>query len=161
MLGHESLLALALACAPMIDPETALRLVKQESGGNPYAIGINGPYRLSHQPTTKAQAVSIARTLIDAGVSVDMGLGMINSSNMRRLNVTLGDLFDPCANLRAMQQVLGQNYARAVKRRGPGQQALQEALSEYNTGSPTRGMHNGYVGKIYGQSQQTPGGVKP
>ena len=49
----------------------------------------------------------------------------------------------------------------ASKRRGPGQQALQEALSEYNTGSPTRGLHNGYVGKIYGQSQQTPGGVKP
>jgi type IV secretion system protein VirB1 len=149
MLMPELLLSLTLACAPMVHPDTALRLVKHESGNNPFAIGINGPYRLSPQPKSRAQAVATAQMLMNAGLSIDMGLGQINSRNLPWLGLTLESVFDPCMNLRAMQVVLLKGYEKAAKTHGPGQQALVAALSTYNTGHPERGVRNGYVASVF------------
>jgi type IV secretion system protein VirB1 len=133
----------------MVHPHTTLKLVKHESGTNPYAIGINGPYRLSPQPTSKKQAIATAKMLLNAGMSIDMGLAMINSHNLKSLGLTVETVFDPCTNLNAMQTVLTTAYDKAVKRNGPGQKALAEALSEYNTGNASRGIRNGYVSSVY------------
>jgi len=145
----EALLSLSLSCAPLVHPQTALRLVQHESGSNPYAIGVNGPYRLSFQPQNLQQAVATARMLLSANLSIDMGLGMINSRNLAPLGLTLESVFDPCTNLAAMQALLSKAYAQAAKRRGEGQAALMEALSIYNTGNPVNGLRNGYVGSVY------------
>lgn len=149
MLMPELLLSLTLACAPMVHPDTALRLVKHESGNNPFAIGINGPYRLSPQPKSRAQAVATAQMLLNAGLSIDMGLGQINSRNLSWLGLTLETVFDPCLNLRAMQVVLLSGYDKAVKTHGPGQKSLITALSIYNTNHPERGIRNGYVAAVF------------
>ncbi len=148
MLMPELLLSLSLACAPMVHPETTLRLIKHESGNNPYAIGINGPYRLSPQPQSHAQAVATAKMLLNAGLSIDLGLGQINSKNLTGLGLTLESVFEPCTTLRAMQVILTSGYAKAMKRHGNTQQALVEALSEYNTGHPVNGVKNGYVAAV-------------
>jgi type IV secretion system protein VirB1 len=146
-----ALTSLLLTCAPMVAPETGIRLVRHESGGNPYAIGVNGPYLVRPQPRTAAQAVATSKALLAMpGVrSIDVGLGMINSDNWARLGLTLEQVFEPCTNLQAMQAVLLPSYQRAVRVHGPGEAALQQALSEYNTGHPTRGISNGYVSKVY------------
>jgi type IV secretion system protein VirB1 len=148
-MAPELLLSLSLTCAPMVHPHTTLKLVKHESGGNPYAIGINGPYRLSPQPNSKAQAIATAKMLLNAGMSIDMGLSMINSRNLHRLGLTVESVFDPCSNLNAMQTVLTTAYNKAIKRHGPGQAALASALSEYNTGNASSGLRNGYVALVY------------
>ena len=146
-----TLTLLLSACAPQVAPETGLRLVQHESRGNPYAIGVNGPYVVRPQPVTATQAVATAKLLLGLpGVrSIDMGLGMINSSHLPRLRLSLEQVFEPCTNLQVMQSVLLPSYERAVRVHGPGQQALQRALSEYNTGHPSRGLANGYVRKVY------------
>jgi type IV secretion system protein VirB1 len=87
--------------------------------------------------------------LIDAGLSIDMGLGQINSRNLSWLGLTLESVFDPCRNLQAMQAVLLSGYEKAAKTHGPGQQALVAALSAYNTGHPERGVRNGYVASVF------------
>lgn len=142
-------LSVVLACAPLVHPDTALRLIQHESGGNPYAIGVNGPWTLSHQPVNKKQAVATAKVLISSGLSVDLGLGGINSKNLDRFGMTVETAFDPCVNVAAMQKHLMESYSRAVKKNGPGQIALRETLSEYNTGHPTAGQRNGYVDKVF------------
>jgi type IV secretion system protein VirB1 len=149
-MAPELLLSLTLACAPLVHPETALRLVKHESGNNPYAIGINGPYRLSPQPNSQAQAVATAKMLMASGLSIDMGLGMINSRNLGWLGLSVESVFDPCTNLQAMQSILTAGYSKAYKRHGNSQQALVEALSSYNTGHPSNGVRNGYVAAVVG-----------
>lgn len=133
-----TLAALLATCAPQVAPETGLRLVQHESRANPYAIGVNGPYVVRPQPVTSAQAVATAKRLLALpGVrSIDVGL-------------SLEQVFEPCTNLKVMQSVLLPSYERAVLVHGPGQQALQRALSEYNTGHPSRGIANGYVRKVY------------
>jgi type IV secretion system protein VirB1 len=148
-LAPELLLTLSLSCAPMVHPQTTLKIVSHESNGNPYAIGINGPYKVSPQPSSKSQAIAVAKILLNAGASIDMGLAMINSANLKKLGLTVETVFDPCTNLQAMQTILSAAYAKAAKRHGPGQMALAEALSEYNTGNAVSGFHNGYVASVF------------
>lgn len=145
-----AILTLASQCAPTVAPETVLAIVRTESHGNPFALGVNG----GRQPaprTNAADAAATARRYITAGYSVDLGLGQINSRNMRALGLTWETVFDPCTNLAALGQVLTQNY-NAVKSGRDPQSALRVAFSLYNTGSTSRGFRNGYVAKVVGNA---------
>ena len=141
-----AILALALQCAPSVAPETVLAIIRTESGSEPFALNVNG----SRQPVRQsnaADAAATARRYVAAGYSVDLGLGQINSRNMRWLGLTWETVFDPCTNVAALGHVLTTNYNSAKAGRDP-QTALRVALSMYNTGSQTRGFRNGYVAKV-------------
>ena len=140
---------LAQQCAPSVTIETIAAVVSHESRHNPFAIGINGGARISRQPVNKAEAVETANKLLGMGLSIDLGLAQINSANLGRLGLTVEQVFDPCANLRAAETVLRGCYDPAAKQHGPGQVALQAALSCYNTGNYARGFTNGYVLSVY------------
>ncbi|KND60588.1 Peptidoglycan hydrolase VirB1, involved in T-DNA transfer [Candidatus Burkholderia verschuerenii] len=144
--------ALAARCAPSIHIRTLSSLVRWESRANPYAININGGYKLTRQPNNATEAAATAQNLLDQGYNIDVGLGQINSNNFRALGVGVDALFAPCANLRVAAQVLGDCYARAVAVDGEGQAALRGALSCYNTGSLRRGIQNGYVRNVVAQA---------
>lgn len=143
-------------CAPNVHPVTMSALIRHESGGNPYAILDNGNWGVSRskrvlrslRPQSHAEAVKVAKELIAAGHVIDMGLGQVNNRNLKGLRLTVEQIFDPCTNLRASQTILSNNYSMAVKRYGPGDQALYAALSAYNTGNFIGGFRNGYVQKV-------------
>lgn len=141
--------AIAQQCAPTVAVETMTAVVTHESRRNPFAIGINGGARISRQPVNKVEAVETANALLRLSVSVDLGLAQINSANLSKLGLTVEDAFEPCANLRAAEKVLRWCYEPAAQRYGPGQVALQAALSCYNTGGYVRGLANGYVQNVY------------
>ena len=61
--------------------------------------------------------------------SIDYGLMQINSGNFRWLGLTPTTALDPCVSIRAGATVL-------------------QAYSAYNTGSPFRGISNGYAAKV-------------
>lgn len=144
------ILQLAMQCAPNVAPLTVAAIVATESRGEPYALNVNGGPRLG-RIATAAAAVAVARRYVTAGYSVDLGLGQINSRNMRRLGLTWNTVFDPCTNLAALGRVLTESYEAALVGREP-QAALRVAISRYNTGSPSRGFHNGYVGRVVAQA---------
>nr|WP_294867684.1 lytic transglycosylase domain-containing protein [uncultured Pseudogulbenkiania sp.] len=152
-ISAEALTALLIACAPAVHPTTGAAVVRHESGGELWALGVNGG-KVRPQPKTAAQAAAAARIWIAQGVTVDLGLAQINSRTAARLGFTIEQVLDPCTNLRAMQQVLVENYRSGAALKGAGQGALEAALSTYNTGSPTRGMSNGYVGKVLEQGKR-------
>lgn len=140
--------ALAAMCAPNVDVTTLSAVVTHESRANIYAIGVNGEYTLPRQPQTLDEAVKEASWLLNNGYNFDAGLGQINSANFEWLGLEVPDLFDPCKNLEAAATVLTDCYSRASDRFGEGQEALQAALSCYNTGNFSRGFQNGYVQKV-------------
>lgn len=140
------LFALALQCAPTIAPETVLAIIHTESAGYPFALNVNGGRQPARQ-SSAANASATARRFVAAGYSVDMGLGQINSRNMRWLGLTWETVFDPCTNIAALGKVMTTNY-NAVKAGRDPQTALRLALSMYNTGSQSRGFQNGYVAKV-------------
>ena len=145
-----AIVALASQCAPSVAPETVLAIVQTESRGQPFALNVNGGRQPARQ-SNAADAAAIAQRYVAAGYSVDLGLGQINSRNMRWLGLTWETVFDPCTNIASMGQVLTANYNAARPGRDP-QSALRVALSMYNTGSQTRGFHNGYVAKVVGNA---------
>jgi type IV secretion system protein VirB1 len=139
-------LALALACAPQVHPETARAIASIESSFNRYAIGVVGG-RLERQPRTRAEALATIEALHSAGWNYSVGLGQINVGNFARLGLTPGTALDPCASLTAMQSVLAECYSRAAPS-GAAQMALRYALSCYYSGNFTTGMRHGYVRKV-------------
>jgi len=143
--------AIADTCAPGIAPALMKKLIAAESGFNPFAIGVNGPDRTTYAPRSANEAAQLARHLIAEGRSIDMGLGQINSANLEWLGLTVRSVFDACRNLTAAETVLREGYDRARADGADRRQALQQALSVYNTGSFTRGLHNGYVARVLGE----------
>lgn len=129
MLTTAAFAAMAASCAPGVAPETLAAIARVESGFSTLALNDNTARREFH-PQDKAEAVRLARRLLDAGHSVDLGIMQINApGNLSWLQLTVEDAFEPCPSIRAGAQVL-------------------RSLSAYNTGDPKRGFKNGYVMKV-------------
>ena len=140
------LAALVLACAPLVAPDTAQALVHVESAGNPFAIGVVGG-ALARQPANLPEALATVAALEAAGWNYSVGLGQINKRNFNRLGLSAATAFEPCANLAAMQAVLGECFFRASQR-APKQSALRDAFSCYYAGNFSTGHQHGYVSKV-------------
>lgn len=136
---------LAAACGPWVHVDTLAAVARAESGFNPLAIGdvTAGRARSPHSP---AAAVAEATALLRRGHSLDLGLMQLNSATLARLGLSVADAFEPCRNIAAGAQLLAAGFD--PKGGEDGQQALVRALSRYNTGSPVRGVANGYVARV-------------
>lgn len=138
--------ALALSCAPQVHPGTAHALVAIESAFNPWAIGVVGG-ALVRQPRSSAEALVTIHSLQTQGWNFSVGLAQINQRNFARLGLTPATSLDPCANLRAMQTVLTDCYARSAPHI-PAQLALRQALSCYYSGNIDSDWRHGYVQRV-------------
>ena len=130
LLPLATLTFLAASCAPQVAAETIAAIAQTESGRDPLAIYDNST-RESHYPAEKGEAAELARQLLRAGHSIDVGLMQINSNNWSWLGLSLEDAFEPCASIRAGAKVL-------------------TSLSVYNSGSPRAGI--GYAVRVLAAS---------
>jgi type IV secretion system protein VirB1 len=146
----------AHSCAPAVPPATMTAIVKTESNFNPLAIGVNNKLKKITQPKSVAEAINLANNLIGAGYNIDLGLGQINSKNLPRLNLTVENIFDPCTNLKAANAIFYANYTTYLPQSNSHSEALVKTLSAYNTGSPTKGVKNGYVQRVISNSSFNP-----
>lgn len=135
-------------CSKNVHPVTISAIIEAESAFNPYAIGINSGKRLSKQPSSFEDAVILAENLINQGHNIDMGLGQINSNNLKWLNLSIEDVFNPCKNISAMDYVITHNYKMSYDENSDYKLNLKKAVSMYNTGSPSKGFSNGYVARV-------------
>jgi|tagenome__1003787_1003787.scaffolds.fasta_scaffold19820904_1 type IV secretion system protein VirB1 len=119
-------------------------IIRGESEGNPFALNVNHAKVRPAVPKTAPEVAALAKESISRGFTVDLGLAQINSANLKHLGLTVERVLYPCTNLRAAT-ILSANYAEAAKPHGPGQRALQAALSAYNTGDFARCFTNGYA----------------
>lgn len=147
MVHGDSFMVLAQRCAPGVAPGTLGAIVRTESSGNPFAIGIVGA-RLSRQPQNASEAIATARALEAAGYNFSLGLGQVNRYNLARYGESYETVFDPCRNLRAGAAILTGCYQRASLAFPPGQTALLAALSCYYAGNFSTGFQHGYVRKV-------------
>ena len=138
--------ALAQQCAPEIATEAVVPLVVTESGGDALAVNVNKGPRV--RAGSVGEGAAIVRRYMAAGYTVDVGLAQINSANFVRLGVTVEQVFEPCTNLKLASTVLQQGYGMAT-RYYTGLDAISATYSLYNTGTLTRGIRNGYVGRVW------------
>jgi type IV secretion system protein VirB1 len=124
-------LSLAIQCAPALDPHILVGIGQQESRLDPLALHINRmpPGWLQPHPRTAAEAARIARQFVSTGFDVDLGLMQVNSHSLTMLGLDLADAFDPCRSLSAAAKLLS-------------------LFAMYNTGSPGKGIANGYAPSV-------------
>ncbi|WP_343548688.1 lytic transglycosylase domain-containing protein [Ralstonia sp.] len=150
---------LARRCAPDVDPVTLAAIVRTESSGNPFAIGVVGA-RLLRQPRSYAQALEAVRLLRAQGYNFSLGLSQINQHNLVKYGQTEASIFDPCTNLHAGGIVLRDCFARARPLFASEQQALRAAVSCYYAGNFTTGFRDGYVAKVIANAADRPDVLK-
>ena len=141
------LLELSRKCAPQVAPTTMVTLIRTESKGNPLALGLNGA-RLKFQPRSESQAIAWVRYLDKHNYNYDVGLGQVNSNNIRKFKLKPEQLLNPCLNIKVSAYILTQNYLQAKKSVKDPQVALGRALSTYNTGNQYNGYNNGYIQRV-------------
>ena len=138
ILGMLLFTQISTACASGDAVSTLASVAKTESGFDTLAIHDNTD-GVTFRLTDENEARRTARILIvDRGHSVDLGLMQINSANLPRLGLSIGDAFDACHSITAGARILKEGY----------RQALRIAFSRYNTGDSVRGFANGYVHRV-------------
>lgn len=142
-LTAESFDVMANRCAPGVAISTLRGVATTESGLDPWTLHDNTT-KVSEKPASLGTAVTIAEQWIGRGDSVDLGLMQINSENLSALAMTVRGALDPCASLAGGAMVLQAAYGGG-KTSAERQAALLMALSRYNTGSPFKGILNGYA----------------
>jgi type IV secretion system protein VirB1 len=141
----QAALAVALQCAPSVDPHMLVGIAQNESGLETEILHDNSTGKVLRG----AGILEAAAQLIAAGHSVDLGVMQINSHNLRLLGLSLADAFDACHSIASAARLI-------------------QLFSRYNTGSPARGIENGYamkvvasIGRLKGQPEQTTTPVLP
>lgn len=134
--------------APDVAPVTMAAIMRRESGFDRFAIHVNVRAKLPRQPRNEREAIETAEWLQAHSINFDAGLMQINVGNWRWLGLTAETVFRPEVNVRAADRVLEACYQRAAAISGPGQKALGDALSCYNTGNLKTGYVNHYVTSV-------------
>lgn len=129
---------LAQSCAPMVHVKTLAGVVSLESQFQPFGIRINSGMPLAGQPTSKAEAIAVAMSLVADNQDIQMGLGGIGVEELRKLNLSISDAFDACKNLKATATLLDGYYRLALKA-GAGQEQAGKIMlqSYYGRDDPT------------------------
>lgn len=138
--------ATASRCAPSVSAQTLAAVARTESGFDPWALHDNTT-GLSESPGNAPAALADASAWVARGDSVDIGMMQINSANLPALNMTVVSALDPCVSLAGGAAVLQAAFGDG-NTSSNAQVALLLALSRYNTGSPLRGIMNGYARKV-------------
>lgn len=139
-----------LACEDLAVPmEVMEHVVRVESSGNPYAIGVVGA-RLERQPESLEEAVATAEHLEEGGHNFSLGLAQVNRYNLAAQGLDSYEAaFAVCPNLAAGARILADCHGRANGDWG-------KAFSCYYSGNFTRGFRDGYVQKV-GRSMRAAG----
>jgi type IV secretion system protein VirB1 len=122
---------LAQTCAPLVAAETLAGVVSLDSRLAPYNIRINSGAPLARQPKSKAEAIEVATTLAAERQDIQLGLGGVGIEELRKLNLSISDAFDPCLNLQATATLLDGYYRLAIKAGADPKWAKQVMLQSY------------------------------
>ena len=135
--------SLAYKCASTISPETLAAVARTESGLDPLELHDNTT-GTSDTPSSLNDARNTAERWVARGDSVDLGLMQINSANLGDLGMTVRSALSPCLSLAGGADILRAAYGNSFIASNQ-QIALLQALSRYNTGTPLKGILNGYA----------------
>lgn len=143
-------------CAPQVSPVLMQALVRVESAWRPLAIGMDKAHGTVKQPTTLAEAVSTAKSLVAAGRKFSVGLAQIHVSNVALYGLTWEQAFEPCQNLAVGQKILWNFYHRAYASGYSGVAAIWAALRGYNSGGVDRAISDDYASRIFAYMSSAP-----
>jgi len=166
---NTDLTRLQSTCLPTAPLSTLRAVIQVESSGNPNAMQIDfpkallkrwnlpeGTLRLKRQPTDQREALDWLAYFQSYDIFVDLGLMQVSTAEAKRRGISPASLLEPCTNLQVGWQILEDDYRIEQRTYGPGQEALQHAISRYNTGDTQQGIANGYLGRVLAAVRRLP-----
>src|SRR5579863_6860732 len=111
-------------CAPQVAENTMMAIIKTESKGNPFAIGLNHGFKLMYQPSGHNQAKNWVSYLEMHRYDFDVGIAQVNIKNIHKYGYKATDALDPCINIKIAGYILHKNYIKAL----PNSRNQREAL---------------------------------
>ncbi|MES3022793.1 MAG: transglycosylase SLT domain-containing protein [Pseudomonadota bacterium] len=135
-------------CAPAMNRALMAALVRRESDGNRFAIGMDGNGVPVAQPTNLIDAVAAAEGLARIGKGFSVGLAQIHISNIRSMGLSWEQAFDACTSLRKGQQIFEHFHVRAIAAGFKNGEATFAALRGYNSGNVFAPISNNYASAI-------------
>lgn len=143
-------------CAPSVTPPLLRAVVRAESAGRPFAVGMDAGASAVAQPVSLSEAVETAERLASEGRTFSVGLAQIHVSNVRRYGLSWTQAFDGCTNLTLAQRVLAHFARRAGDAGYDGVQRLRAALRGYNSGNVHAGPSDAYATRVLGYLASEP-----
>lgn len=134
-----------LNCPIAVPPENMSAIVRTESSGNPFAIGVVGHY-LSRQPRTLEEAQQMVFELSQGRYNYSVGIAQVNQSNFSAYGLHAENMFDACSNLKAGSEILQKCYQV--------HKDWHKAYSCYYSGNAETGFKHGYVDKVITQAKK-------
>jgi type IV secretion system protein VirB1 len=186
--GNDMIDDIPYQCTQGVSLVTMQQIIRVESGGNPFAIGVVGGH-LERQPKTLSEAVATVRSLEQNGFNYSIGISQVNRIHFARLGwkEAIENGFDVCTNLKAGAGIYRDCYNGALRAgyRHDGNaagnsgsrigdrfdadssavgsavgSATRASLSCYYSGNFVTGEKLGYVSKVLGtESAATPGAI--
>lgn len=135
---------LITSCA--VDRDIISAIIKVESSGYPWVINDNTTKKILRF-STQDEVTEKANELLNKGHNLDLGLSQINSSNLKKLNLSVEQVIEPCTNLKAAASIFNNFYKIASLKFKDKDQTLFHTLSAYNTGSFYKGYK--YAEKVF------------
>jgi len=161
-------------CLPAAPLSTLRGVIDAESSGNPNAMQLDfpkallrrwnlpeGTLRLKRQPADQREALDWLAYFQSYDIFVDLGLMQVSTAEAKRRGIPPASLLEPCTNLQVGWQILEDDYRIEQRTYGPGQDALQHAISRYNTGDTQQGIANGYLGRVLAAVRRLPAEPPP
>ena len=99
------------------------------------------------QPKNESQAIAWVKYLEKNNYNFDVGISQVNIKNIHNYGYTASDMLDPCLNLKIASEIFAKSHDLALSSSNNAN-ALQQAISAYNTGNFSSGFKNGYVAKV-------------
>ena len=146
-------------CAPPQYADLMGKIIKVESAGNPFSIGVVRA-RLARQPVNLTEAVATVTALKAGKYNFSIGLTQVNQVHFHRLGWVKkpAEGFDTCKNISAGAEILNKCFMKAnqynlQRSKREGHFSVRKmALSCYYSGDLFLGERLGYVKKVLGHS---------
>lgn len=108
-MDFSAFMALAESCAPSIDTQPLMEIVRAASGFEPLSLTIDGRKPVKILATSKAEAIALAMQAKVGKHDVRLGLAGLTFSDLDKAGIGVADAFESCPSLRAAAQILNED----------------------------------------------------
>jgi type IV secretion system protein VirB1 len=140
-----------------ISIDAVMSAIKQvESGGRPFAILDNATGK-SYFLADEAAAVAKAKSLLDLGHNIDMGLMQLNSIHLKRPGVTVDNVFSLAIQDTISRAIFNEFWTLSKAQNGDNDLAVWRAVGAYNMGARGIRVDNvSYTNKVQARMGLSP-----
>ena len=138
-------MALAERCAPGVDTQALIPIVRAASGFESLALTIEGRKPIKILATSKDEAIALAMQAKVAGNNAQLGIAGLTFEDLDKADISVSEAFDACPSLRV-----------AARMHGEAGRGAEDGGVSHGTGRAKRSVDGGFNPHVDRSAPQTP-----